>query len=87
MKRNTINILKDIKSQIQELINDANNNMDCKGYTIVFGNYSINIPPVDQEEFWEELEEIQQEYNVWFEVSDYNDLVMTTEEYENEDMF
>jgi hypothetical protein len=85
MKHNTKNILSDIKNQINQLIKDANNNLDCPGYAIVFGNFSINIPPVDQEDFWEELEEIQQKHNVWFEVSDYNDLVMTTEEYNSEE--
>ena len=86
MLPNTILIVSDIKTQISNLINDANNNQDCKGYCIVFGNYSINVPGEDQEDFWNELEEIQDQYNVYFSVSDYNDLVMETEEYECENI-
>lgn len=85
MLPNTIAILNDIKNQMPDLINAANDNADCKGYGIIFGNYSINIPFEDQEEFFEELEDIQQEHNVYFSVSDYNDLVMETEEYESEE--
>ncbi len=84
MKTNTKNILSDIKTNISALITDANNNSDCKGFTIVFGNYSINIPPEDQEDFWYDLEEIQDNSNVYFLVNDYNDLCLTTEEYQDE---
>jgi hypothetical protein len=82
---NTKAIISDLQSQIDRIIEDANNNADCKGWAIVFGNYSINIPPQDQEGFWEVLEELQSEKNVFFSVNDYNDLVIETDQYEAED--
>jgi hypothetical protein len=82
---NTKAIVGDIRRNIGAIIKDANSNTYCKGYGIIFGNFSINIPPADQEQFWEELEEIQQEHNIYFSVNDYNDLVVETEERESED--
>ena len=84
METNTKNILADIKTNISGLIKEANNNLDCKGFIIVFGNYSINIPGEDQNNFWEDIQDLEDDNNVSFSVNDYNDLCLTTEEYQDE---
>jgi hypothetical protein len=82
---NTKAIISDLRSQIDRIIKDANNNADCKGFAIVFGNFSINIPEQDRDGFWEEMDTIGEEHSLYFMVNDYNDLCLTTDQYEAED--
>jgi len=80
------NLAMSIKNNIEKIIERANENQDIKGYDIVFGNYSINVSPDKRDDFWNDLDDIQQDYNVSFSVTDYDDLAIYTSEYEG-DMF
>ena len=82
-------LAQEIWDNIDYLIESANNNSDCKGYGIICS--ALNIPNdinPDTEEniFWEDMEEIEMEGEkfVSFAVSDYNDLVIYTSEYNEE---
>ena len=80
------NLAMSIKNNIEKIIERANENQDIKGYDIVLSGYSIKVSPDKRDDFWSDLEDIQQDYNVTFSVTDYDDLAIYTSEYEG-DMF
>jgi hypothetical protein len=80
------NLAMSIKNNIEKIIEIANENQDIKGYDIVLSGYSVKVSPDKRDDFWSDLEDIQQDYNVTFSVTDYDDLAIYTSEYEG-DMF
>jgi hypothetical protein len=87
MTANTIVIIGALRKNLALLVLSANENTDCKGFVIIFGNYSINVPNDDKVEFWELLDEIEEEneFGVTFHVDDYDDLCLTTDQFVDED--
>lgn len=81
----TTGLAMNIYQSMNNLIDEANNNTWSIGFCIVIGHISINVGPDDREDFWDDLSDIEKEYNVTFFVNDYDDLCMTTDQYEGED--
>jgi len=78
------NLASSIKNNIQKIIERANENQDIKGYDIVLSGYSVKVSPDKRDDFWNDLEKIEQKYSVAFSVTDYDDLAIYTSEYEGE---
>ena len=80
--------LKDFENyfhaNIFNVIKEANENTDCRGYGILLPHYSINTSAIRGEELdwlWSELEE---GHGISMQVSQYDDLVIFTDQYEGE---
>jgi len=79
------NLAKKIYDNIYDFIEDANQNTDSPGYGIVLSNAPIFIQREGQIEFWEDIDLIQSECDCYFEISDYNDLVIKTDQYQGDE--
>ena len=72
------------------VIESANNNTDCLGFGILMGNYSINTMDIRNgeeiaaETFYFEWDEIEHKYGIMMAVSQYDDLIIFTDQYNGE---
>jgi len=73
---------KFMEDNMKHAIEEANSNIDCPGFAILMPNYSVNTRDFRGEELDWLWDELQQEYGVALEVSDFDDLVVYTDQYE-----